>query len=457
MALMKGRAKVRSATQTLAWLRELVKSRSTEYDQNCGVLARTASGIETSGAPTAKAKWANTKHRGTGPASKAPAGAKIYWTRGSSGHVITSNGKGGGIANYWKDGGRVRELTMATWNASMGGPPAGWSYDIDGELAIPLPLKLAPKPSAKAPAKRVAAAKAVARPLAVPAPPPSRPDPALIGDMEKVPAEAAQFSTAIEAPLTGILGNVKALLSAPREPLGNRASVTAAVGLVVALLALVGVRVSPLLSDQLVDVLFVVIPVFSPLALAWWARRHVTPVDDPHTVGGMPLLPIAGGLVDDVTGVVDAVTRRGRITRRLHAHREKRRPPHHPKGKPTGMQKSFLDLHNAERRRHGVRPLRWNAQLAAAAQVKAEDMNRHGYFSHNDLAGRGWWVPIVARYGKAYRHLAQNIAKGFSNVVAVMDAWMNSTPHRRDVLDPASDEVGFGESGGYWCADFGAK
>lgn len=46
------------------------------------------------------------------------------------------------------------------------------------------------------------------------------------------------------------------------------------------------------------------------------------------------------------------------------------------------------------------------------------------------------------------------IAYGYTTAADVVAAWMNSPPHRSIILDPALTEVGVGESGTYWCADF---
>ena len=76
----------------------------------------------------------------------------------------------------------------------------------------------------------------------------------------------------------------------PREPLLNRASITAIVGLVVAVLAVFGVHVAGDLPDRLIDVLVLATPVVSPIVLAWWSRRHVTPVADPRAEDGTRLV-----------------------------------------------------------------------------------------------------------------------------------------------------------------------
>lgn len=72
-----------------------------------------------------------------------------------------------------------------------------------------------------------------------------------------------------------------------RQPVVNRAFIVAAVALVVAALGKAGVMVPKDVAGNLVEVA----AVLAPIALAYWARRHVTPVKDPRDGDGNPLTP----------------------------------------------------------------------------------------------------------------------------------------------------------------------
>ena len=74
-----------------------------------------------------------------------------------------------------------------------------------------------------------------------------------------------------------------------RQPVVNRAFIVAAVALVVAALGKAGVVVPRDVAGNLVEVA----AVLAPLAVASWARRHVTPVKDPRDADGNPLTPDA--------------------------------------------------------------------------------------------------------------------------------------------------------------------
>lgn len=77
-----------------------------------------------------------------------------------------------------------------------------------------------------------------------------------------------------------------------REVVITRATVTAVVGLIVSLAAIFGLPIDPATQAHLVEVLFVLSTVVLPLAAGLWARKDVTPVADPKTKGGTPLVPV---------------------------------------------------------------------------------------------------------------------------------------------------------------------
>src|SRR4051794_1036183 len=56
---------------------------------------------------------------------------------------------------------------------------------------------------------------------------------------------------------------------------------------------------------------------------------------------------------------------------------------------PAAAASATLCLLNAERRAHGLAPLRANIRLSRAAGGHALDMDRRGYFSHYSPGGRG--------------------------------------------------------------------
>jgi uncharacterized protein YkwD len=98
---------------------------------------------------------------------------------------------------------------------------------------------------------------------------------------------------------------------------------------------------------------------------------------------------------------------------------------------------------NAERKRAGLRPLAANPRLDQAAQRHAADMLARRYFAHQSPEGNT--VRERARSaGYDWREIGENLAEGQLTVAEVMDSWMHSPGHRRNLLDPGFRELGVG-------------
>jgi uncharacterized protein YkwD len=105
---------------------------------------------------------------------------------------------------------------------------------------------------------------------------------------------------------------------------------------------------------------------------------------------------------------------------------------------------------NAERGRHGLRPLTLNARLSRAARGHARDMVRRRYFSHDSLGG-ATFVDRIRRTGylsgaRAWT-VGENLAwgtRGHSTPLAVTGMWMDSDGHRANILHTSYREVGIG-------------
>jgi uncharacterized protein YkwD len=124
-------------------------------------------------------------------------------------------------------------------------------------------------------------------------------------------------------------------------------------------------------------------------------------------------------------------------------------------------QARVVTLVNAARARAGCAPLKVNAQLTKAAQGHSADMAKRNYFAHNTPGGVTPWTRIAqAGYPKAA--LAENIAAGQPTADQVVRAWLNSPPHRANILNCGLRSVGTGVARGgtygiYWTQDFGSK
>ncbi|NEO36116.1 MAG: CAP domain-containing protein [Moorea sp. SIOASIH] len=103
----------------------------------------------------------------------------------------------------------------------------------------------------------------------------------------------------------------------------------------------------------------------------------------------------------------------------------------------------LLGLTNAERRKAGLPPLQLSAELSQAAQLHAEDMVRNGFFSHTGSDGSKISDRAKAA-GYLYSYVGENIAAGYSTPAQTIRQWMGSTGHRRNILKPQYQEIGFG-------------
>ena len=106
-------------------------------------------------------------------------------------------------------------------------------------------------------------------------------------------------------------------------------------------------------------------------------------------------------------------------------------------------------LINQERTDRGLPPLADNPLLAAAADAHSRDMVARGYFEHDAPDGRTPQDRIRATGygGGGSRSTGENIAWGAgrkATPAAIVEQWMQSPPHREDILRPAFREMGVG-------------
>lgn len=120
-------------------------------------------------------------------------------------------------------------------------------------------------------------------------------------------------------------------------------------------------------------------------------------------------------------------------------------------------EEAAIRLTNVRRTAAGCDPLRVDVRLVRAAQAHSADMAEHDYFAHDSQDGRSPWDRIKAA-GYADPG-AENIAKGYPTAAAVVEGWMNSPGHRRNILNCDLEAIGIGiaegDGGPWWTQDFG--
>ena len=105
------------------------------------------------------------------------------------------------------------------------------------------------------------------------------------------------------------------------------------------------------------------------------------------------------------------------------------------------MASDLVDQMNRERAAQGLKPLRVNESLSAAALDRIDDMFAKHYFSHVSPDGIQPWEWVDKR-GYDYRAMGENLAVGYTSAASVVDGWMHSPEHRANVLKPVYEEVG---------------
>lgn len=107
------------------------------------------------------------------------------------------------------------------------------------------------------------------------------------------------------------------------------------------------------------------------------------------------------------------------------------------------LRAALLTSVNEVRRASGLRPFQHDPRLEVAAQAHACENAGLGRISHRSADGRKL-QDRVSQAGYAWGRVAENIAAGQPGVAAVLGDWMNSRPHRRNLLMPALAASGIG-------------
>lgn len=102
---------------------------------------------------------------------------------------------------------------------------------------------------------------------------------------------------------------------------------------------------------------------------------------------------------------------------------------------------ALIEAMNRERTSRGLSPLHVNQVLCAAAADRVRDMFAKHYFNHVSPDGIDPFTWAIRR-GYDYRNLGENLAIGYRRAADVVDGWMHSPGHRRNLLGTKYDEVG---------------
>jgi Cysteine-rich secretory protein family len=108
---------------------------------------------------------------------------------------------------------------------------------------------------------------------------------------------------------------------------------------------------------------------------------------------------------------------------------------------PRGSAEQILfDAANRDRQARRLRPFRWDNSLANGARHHAQRMAQQNTLSHQ-LPGEEDFKARALRAGARFSSLAENIAEG-PDAPGIHTQWMNSPPHRENLLDAKLDSIG---------------
>jgi len=118
----------------------------------------------------------------------------------------------------------------------------------------------------------------------------------------------------------------------------------------------------------------------------------------------------------------------------------------------SGEALGILDL-NALRLLLGLRALRADPKLCAAARDHSNDMRRLGFFAHESpVEGKSSFSDRAGNFGTSAR--SENIANGQRQPAATNRQWFLSPGHHKNMLGNHG-RIGLGRSGTYWTQLFG--
>jgi uncharacterized protein YkwD len=125
---------------------------------------------------------------------------------------------------------------------------------------------------------------------------------------------------------------------------------------------------------------------------------------------------------------------------------------------PSTLETQVITLVNTKRTAAGCKALRTDSRLITAARAHSTDMVTNNFFSHTGSDG-STFVIRANRAGYTAAS-AENIAWGWATADKVVTEWMNSAPHRANILNCSSVAVGVGlvkkaDGTPYWTQVFG--
>ena len=106
-------------------------------------------------------------------------------------------------------------------------------------------------------------------------------------------------------------------------------------------------------------------------------------------------------------------------------------------------EQKVVELVNVERQKAGLPALKMDASISNVARAKSKDMAVNNYFAHQSPT-YGSAGDMLRQYGISWHAWGENIAAGQSTPEIVVNAWMNSSGHRANILSSNFSKIGVG-------------
>ena len=122
---------------------------------------------------------------------------------------------------------------------------------------------------------------------------------------------------------------------------------------------------------------------------------------------------------------------------------------------PKELERRIFQLTNEARRKNGLPALEPDSTLMTTAREKSDDMAKRHYFSHTNPEGK----TLIDRFddekpaqigllGKIGENIHMGQRNDYSDIKTsarvIVDSWMISPGHRKNILDPAYTHLGVG-------------
>jgi uncharacterized protein YkwD len=135
-----------------------------------------------------------------------------------------------------------------------------------------------------------------------------------------------------------------------------------------------------------------------------------------------------------------------------------------PRFSPTNQDEELmLSLVNEVRQENGAGNVAWCPALVRSSFAHSEDMSVRNYFDHDSPDG-DTVGDRATEAGYRFTAVGENIAFGQRDVRQVMEAWIDSPGHFKNLITPDFEHFGYaeldgrldGSTGKFWTQNFGA-